>query len=46
MLCYVQSPLRFCFPVQIRALVIYTSLGGPNLNMKGKRQRILVEVVK
>ena len=33
-------------PVQIRAFVIYTSLGFPNKNMKGKTKKILVLVVK
>ena len=36
----------FRFLVLIRAFVIQTSLGLQNLNMKGKKKRILVEVVK
>ena len=43
---YDQNPSGFCFPVQIAAFVIYTSMGLPNLNMKGKTKRILVVVVK
>ena len=35
-----------CFFVQIKTLVIETSLGLPNLNMKGKTKRILVVVLK
>ena len=44
--CYDQDPLGFCFLVQIRAFVIQSSLGQPNLNMKRKTKRILVVVVK
>ena len=43
---YDQNPSRFCFPMQVRALVIQTSLGLQNLKMKGKTKRILVVVVK
>ena len=43
---YDQNPSGFCFLVQIRAFVIGTSLGLPNLKMKGKTERILVVVVK
>ena len=43
---YDQNSSGFCFPVQIAAFVIYTSMGSPNLNMKGKTTRILVVVVK
>ena len=43
---YDQNPSGFCFPVQIAAFVIYTSMGLPNLNMKGKTKRILVVLVK
>ena len=41
-----QNPSGFCFLVQIRSFVISTSLGLQNLNMKGKRKRIVVVVVK
>ena len=34
-----QNPSGFCFLVQIRSFVIYTSLGLQNLNMKGKRKK-------
>ena len=43
---YDQNPSGFCFPVQIAAFVIYTSMGLPNLNMKRKTKRILVVVIK
>ena len=43
---YDQNPLGFCFLVQIGTFVIQTSLGLPNLNMKEKTKRILVEVAK
>ena len=43
---YDQNPSRVCFLVQIKAFVIQTSLGLPNLNMKEKTKRILVVVVK
>ena len=43
---YDQNPSGFCCLVQIAAFVIYTSMGSPNLNMKGKAKRILVVVVK
>ena len=43
---YDQNPSGFSFLVQIRAFVIYISLGLPNLNMKRKTKRILVVVVK
>ena len=43
---YDQNPSGFCFPVQIAAFVIYTSMGLPNLNMKRKAKRILVVVIK
>ena len=43
---YDQNPSGVCFLVQIWAFVIETSLGLPNLNMKGKTERILVVVVK
>ena len=36
----------FYFLVQIRTFVIKTSLGIPNLNMKGKTKRILVVLVR
>ena len=32
-----QNPLVYCLLVQIRAFVIQTSLGLPNLNVKEKR---------
>ena len=38
---YDQSPLGFWFLVQIRTFLIYTSLGFPNWNMKGKTTSIL-----
>ena len=38
---YDQSPLGFWFVVQIRTFLIKTSLGFPNLNMKGKTKSIL-----
>ena len=41
-----QNPSWFCFLVQMRAFVIQTSPGLPNLNMKGKTKRILVVVLK
>ena len=34
-----QNPSAVCFHVQIKAFVIETSLGLPNLNMKGKTKR-------
>ena len=34
---YYQNPSAFCFLVQVRAFIIKTSLGLPNLNMKEKR---------
>ena len=34
---YYQIPSWFCFPVQIRAFAIETSLGLPNLNTKKKK---------
>ena len=40
-----QNRSGFCFLVQISAFVILTSLGLPNLNMKGKTKRILVVLV-
>ena len=43
---YDQNPSGVCFLVQIKAFVIQTSLGLPNLNIKGKTKRILVVVVK
>ena len=43
---YNQRRPGVCFLVQIKARVIQTSLGLPNLNMKGKTKRILVVVVK
>ena len=43
---YDQNPSGFCFLLQIKAFVIQTSLGLPNLNMKGDTKRILVVVVK
>ena len=43
---YDQDPSGFCFLVQIRAFVIETPLGLPNLHIKGKTKRILVVVVK
>ena len=43
---YDQNSSGFCFPVQIAAFVVYTSMGSPNLNMKGKTKRILVVEVK
>ena len=46
LLDYDQDPSGFCFLVQIRAFVILTSLGLPNLNMKRKTKIILVVVVK
>ena len=36
---YDQNPLGFCFLVQIRAFVIQSSPGLPNLDMKGKTKR-------
>ena len=36
---YDQDPSGFCFLVQIRAFVVLTSLGLPNLNMKRKNER-------
>ena len=41
-----QNPSGVCFLLQIKALVIQTSLGLPNLSVKGKTKRILVVVVK
>ena len=41
-----QNPSGLCFLLQIKAFVIQTSLGPPNLNMKEKTKRILVVVVK
>ena len=43
---YDQNLSGLCFLVQIKAFVIQTSLGLPNLNMKGKTTRILVVVIK
>ena len=43
---YDQNPSGFSFVVQIIAFVIQTSLGLPNLNVKGKTKRILVVVSK
>ena len=43
---YDQNLSGFFFLVQIRGFVIWTLLGLPNLNMKGKTKRILVVVVK
>ena len=43
---YDQNPSGLCFLLQVKAFVIQTSLGLPNLNMKGKMKRILVLVVK
>ena len=43
---YDQNPSGFCFLVEIKAFVIYTSLGLQNLNMKGKTKMILVVLVK
>ena len=43
---YNQNPSGFCFLVQIRSFVIFTSLGLQNLNMKGKTKRIVVVAVK
>ena len=43
---YDQNPSGVCFLLQVKAFVIQTSLGLPNLNMKGKMKRILVVVVK
>ena len=43
---YDQNPSGFSFLVQIIAFVIQTSLGLPNLNVKGKTKRILVVVSK
>ena len=37
-----QNPSGFSFLVQISANVIQTSLGLPNLNMKGITKRILI----
>ena len=41
---YDQNPSDFSFLVQISAFAIQTSLGLPNLNVKGKTKRILVIV--
>ena len=43
---YELNPSRFFFLVQIRAFVIHTSLGLPNLNEKQNLKRILVVAVK
>ena len=43
---YDQNPSGFCFLVRVIAFVIYTSLGLPNLNVKGETKRIVVIVVK
>ena len=43
---YDQNPSDVAFLVQIRAFVIQTSLGLPNLIVKRKTKRILVVVVK
>ena len=43
---YGQNPSGFSCLVQIAAFVIYTSMGLPILNMKGKTKRILVVEVK
>ena len=43
---YDQNLSGLCFLVQIKAFVIQTSLGLPNLNIKGKTTRILVVVIK
>ena len=43
---YDQNPSGVCFLVQIKAFVIQTLLGLPNLSVKGKTKRILVVVVK
>ena len=40
------EPSGFCFLLQISAFVILTSLGLPNLYMKGKTKGILVVLVK
>ena len=42
---YDQNPSCFSFPVRIKAIVTQTSLGLPNLNVKGKTKRILAVVV-
>ena len=45
--CYYElNPTGFSFLEQIRAVVIHTLLGLPNLNMKQKLKRILLVVVK
>ena len=43
---YDQNPSGVFFLVQIKAFVIQTSLGLPNLSVKGKMKRIVVVVVK
>ena len=43
---YNQNPSGVCILVQIKAFVIQTPLGLPNLNMQGKSKRMLVAVVK
>ena len=43
---YDRNPSGYCFLVQITAFVNETSLGLPNLKMKGKTKWILVLVVK
>jgi len=43
---YNQNPSGVCILVQIKAFVIQTLLGLPNLNVQGKSKRILVVVVK
>ena len=40
------DPSGFCFLVQIRAFVIYTSLGATNFEYEKKTKRTLVIVVK
>ena len=41
---YDQNPSDFSFLMKIIAFVIQTSLGLPNLHVKGKTKRILVVV--
>ena len=43
---YDQNPSGVAFLCKLRAFVIQTSLGLPNLSVKGKTKRILVVVVK
>ena len=43
---YDQNPSEVCFLLQIKAFVTQTSLGLPNLSVKGKTKKIVVVVIK